>query len=574
MISIRVCNPEEPKKTIRVQLISKDQSINGLCLENIVGTNLWQVNLSVPTTKQRIDIGVSFKFDSSWKLYDVKLYERNRELRTKISSFFAESRLFIQLVLDEKREEEYFSHCIYILRSANDGKELECISQIKALEEMSQGLNQKQREGILKKTIQTVQKGMQIRRANSAAFLCFLQQMKIPTLQLQYIMPMSLANKVFKQCLTTIWTPNLIQGVFETMENVYKSAFREEANFMSYCNYMYQFFGPKTSCYMLLKWKRENKTTTLLTYNPEYSRQTLKSLVEKVFHSFDENCDISEEIDFLTKLQVSLTLELQIELVKDLESRKISPLDMQLEILFSCYENKMNELSRKGEAVSILCEWDRITSFFLLSADKLRGKTKRCLFDSVDKISVAQLHDVGSSFQELFVDNTLFTDAGSKIQMMQKMATSSNEMFHSLMPACLIKWTLVDIPTADVESVVLSWFSHALKHHCRKKSKRDKASNSLLKLYSFINKIALHPLLRSESDLKRKLDKKSFEYLKEFEIIDIVNFVPEMTKLENGVTEEIFKDHVRELFKQGLQNQDLEKQSLFKHIKTREVDSQ
>lgn len=555
-----------------MQLISNDSSIHGVYLKNIVGTYLWQVNLSIPTTKQRIEFGVSFKFDSSWKLGAFKVYERNQELRTKISSFSVECPLFIQLVLDENREQEYFSHCLYILSSANDGDELECITQTTALEKMSRGLNQKQREGILKKTIQTVQEGMQIRSANSAAFLCFLQQMNIPTLQLQNIMPMSLASKVFQECLSTIWTPNLIQGVFETMENVYKSAFRENSNFMSYCNYMYHFFGPKTSCYMLSKWKSENKLT-LLPYNSENSRLTLKSLIEKVFHSFNENCDISEEIDFLQKLQVSLTLELQIELVKDLESRKISPLDMQLENLFSFYEKKMEELSRKGEVVSILREWNRISSCFLLSADKLREKTKRYLFDSFDKTSDAQLQDVCSSFEELFVDSTLFTEAVSKIQMMQKMATSVNEMFHSLMPACLNEWTLVDIPSTDLESLVLSWFSHALKHHCKKQSKRDKASNSLLKLYSFVDKIALHPLLHSESDLKRKLDKKAFEYLKEFEILDIVNFVPEMTKLENGVTENIFRDHVRELFKQGLQNKDLEKQSLFKHIKTREVDS-
>lgn len=557
-----------------MKLISNDSSINGAYLENIVGTNLWQVYVSIPTTKQRIDFGVSFKFDSSWKLGTVKIYEQNKELRTKISSFSVESPLIIQLVLDENREEEYFSHCLYILKSANDGQELECMTQTKALEKMSGGLNQKQREGILKKTIQTVQKGMQIRRANSASFLCFLSQMNIPTLQFQNIMPISLASQVFQQCLSTMETTQSIQGIFETMENVYKSAFRGEANFMSYCNYMYQFFGPKTSCYMLSKWKRENKLTTLLPYNRENSTLTLKSLVENVFHSFDENCDISEEIDFLQNLQVSLTLELQIELVKDLKSRKISPLDMQLDILYSFYEKKMNELSRKGEVVSIICEWNIISSCFLLSADKLREKTKKYLIDSFDKSSDAQLQDVCSLFQELCVNGTLFNDAVSKLQMMQKMATSSNEHFHSLLPACLNEWTSQDIPTDDVETIVFNWFNRALNHHCKRKSKRDKASTSLQKLYSYVDKISLHPLLQSESDLKRKLDRKVFDYLKEFEIIDIVNLVPEIAKLENGQTENMFGDHIRQLFKQGLQNEDLEKQNLFQHIRTKEVNSQ
>lgn len=543
-------------------------------LENIGGTNLWQVDLSIPITKQRVEFCVSFKFDSSWKVGKLNLYENNTESKSKISSSSAESPLIIQLISEEKREEEYCSHLLYILRFANDNEELDCMTQIKALEKMSLGLKQKQREGILKKTIDTVKKGMQIRGAKSAAFLCFLSQMKIPTVQLQHIMPEHIANQVFNQCLSIICTPNLIQGLSETIENVYKTAFRGEANFLSYCNYMYHCFGPKTSCHMLSKWKSENNVSTVLPRYRENSRQTLKSLVEKVLHSFDESCDISEEIDFLQKLQESLTLELQIELVKDLELRKITQTDMQLGILYSFYEKKMNELSRKGDVLSIICEWNKISSCLLLSAEKLREKTKKYLIDSFDKSSDLQLQDACRQLQELCANGTLFTDAVSKLQMMHKMAISSNEHFHSLLPACLNKWTSHDIPTDDVEIILLNWFSHALKHHCKRKSKRDKASSSLLKLYLYVDKISIHPLLRSESDLRMKLDREAFDFLKEFEIIDIVNFVPEMAKLENGPTENMFKDHIRELFKQGLQNEDLQKQNLFQHIRTKEVNSQ
>lgn len=578
---IRVCSPQRTKKTIRVKIISDDKLLNGVYLNNIIGTNLWEVRFIIPLNRQHVEFGVSFKFDSSvqfhiWKLGPVKLYDHNKELRTEISRFSVEYPLIIQLVLDENREEEYCSHCLYILRSAaENGEELKCMSETKVLEKISCKLSSKQRERILKKTIQTMQTGdnaMQIRRANSAAFLCFLSQMNIPTLQLQNILPMNLAKQIFLQCLSTTCISNSIPDVFQTIENVYKCAFIGESNFLSYCDYMYNFFGPKTSCEMLSKWKRGNNLTTLLPSNRDYSKQVLKSLVAKYFNCVNENCGISEEIDFLQVLQGSLTVELQIELIEDLESRKILPLDKHLEILYSTYAKTVNELSRKGELVSIISQWNRVISCSLLSSDKLRLRTNKYLIDSFENTSDLQFKKACESFQKLCVDGTLFTDAASKIQIMQKMATSSNEDFHSLLPVCLNEWTQQDISIDDVESIVLRWFDLVLKHYC-KKSKRNKASTSLLRFYYNVDKISLHPLLRSESDLKRQLDRKSVQYLKEFEIIDIVNFVPEMIHLKNEPTEDMFRDHIRELFKQGVQNKDLEKRSLFTHIRTREIHS-
>lgn len=158
--------------------------------------------------------------------------------------------------------------------------------------------------------------------------------------------------------------------------------------------------------------------------------------------------------------------------------------------------------------------------------------------------------------------------------MMQKMATSLNEHFHLLLPDCLNEWFSKDISIDEVKRIVLSWFSNALKYHCKTKSKSSKTSTSLQKLYFYVGTISSHPLVRSESDLRKDLDRKAFEYLKEFEIIHIVNVVPEMAKLENGPTEDMFIDHIRELFHQGLQNGDLKKQNLFQHIGRREVNSQ
>lgn len=43
------------------------------------------------------------------------------------------------------------------------------------------------------------------------------------------------------------------------IESLYKIVFKEEVNFMLYCNYMYFIFGLKISCEMFLKWKRGYK---------------------------------------------------------------------------------------------------------------------------------------------------------------------------------------------------------------------------------------------------------------------------------------------------------------------------
>lgn len=143
------------------------------------------------------------------------------------------------------------------------------------------------------------------------------------------------------------------------------------------------------------------------------------------------------------------------------------------------------------------------------------------------------------------VHGNLFIDTVSKIQMMQKMATSLNEHFHLLLPDCLNEWLSKDISIDEVKRIVLSWFSNALKYHFKTKSKSSKTSTSLQKLYFYVGKISSHPLVRSESDLRKDLDRKAFEYLKEFEIIHIVNVVPEMAKLENGPTEDMLIDHIR-----------------------------
>lgn len=70
----------------------------------------------------------------------------------------------------------------------------------------------------------------------------------------------------------------------------------------------------------------------------------------------------------------------------------------------------------------------------------------------------------------------------------------------------------------------------------------------LLKFYLYVSKIFMYLLLWLEFDLKRNLDRKVFDYLKEFEIIDIISFVLEMVKLEIGFIENMFRDYIRELF--------------------------
>lgn len=560
-------------------LSDQHKELNGAKLKNISGTSLWEVNVNIPCCKKHVTFSYCIVFDSSvqinvWIIGKMKVFDKTKEVHTITFQTIVDSSLKIQTTSFDNIEEGYYSHCLYILKSAIDDYEVDCITQIDELKDMSCHLTHIQKQAILAKIVQTLQKSHQMKRASFVGFLCIIAQMEIPGLKIEKIMQDKFAEEVFLQCTTVTCIPKALQVVyFEIMAKFYKCAYKEDADFLSFCNCIYPCCGPEISSKMLSKWKLlENVSTALQPHNGEHAKHVLKSLVLKVFQYAEKSCENSKAQGFLEKLQRFLSLDLQIELVKELKLSPIS-LDIPVEILQSTCERKMHELSKKGEVVNIIIEWNKIISCDVLSTDKLRETVKKCLIESFDKANDSQLHDACSLLQEVCVNGTLFNDTGSRIQLMKKIATSMNEGIHMLVAVCLKEKGFMEIPIDEVECIVLNWFDHASKHHCGNIFERNKLSDSLLKLYSYVGEIFSNPSLSLHADLTRKLDRKAFDYLKGVDIVDLVKNVPKMEILEDEPLEEMLKNHINELFKEGLKNGDLSKHDLFGHIQTSEVNS-
>lgn len=557
-------------------LSDQDKELNGAKLKNISGTNLWEVDVLIPCCKKQVKFSYCIVFDSSVQINflgtNVKVLDKTKEMNTRPFYALVDSSLKLQTAFDVI-DEGYYFHCLYILQSAIDGNELECISQINELKNILHHLTCVQKQDILEKIVHTLQKSHHMKRASFVGFSCIMAQMEIPGLKIEKILQDKFAEKVFLQCMSVTCIPKPLQFVyFEIMAKFYNHAYQEEANFMSFCNYIYSYCGPEICSKMLSKWRSiENVTTSFYPNDGGHAKHVLKSLVGKVFQYAEHSSD-SMAIRFIEKLQRFLSLELQIELLEELKSNPIS-LDIPVEILRSTCERKMHELSKKGEVVNIIIEWNKMTSCDVLSTDKLRETVKKCLIESFDKANDSQLQDSCCLLQELCVNGTLFIDTGSKIQLMKKFAISMNERIHILVAVCLKEKGFMEIPIDEVECIVLNWFDHASKHHCGNIFERNKLSDSLLKLYSYVGEICSNSSLSLHAGLTRKLDRKAFDYLKGVDIFDLVKIVPKMVILEDEPTEDMLINHLNELFKEGLKNGDLRKQDVFGHIKTSEVNS-
>lgn len=579
-MSFRVFIPEDTRKILSVTIHGYVEGLAGKYLKNILGTKLWETSVCIPSYIHFVDFFYRFECDSSvrlnlWKLGRVTLLEKSKEVRTDTFRTPVSSSLRTD-VLTDNIEEGYYCHCLYILQSACDEKEVNYMSFMNPLEYISSKLSLTQKETVVRKIVQEIQATSYMERAGSLPFLYFLSQMNIPRKNLHKILPKHFTKNVFRQCASVKCIPKSDEGVFfKIMEKMYETAYKEEANFLSYCSYMYPFFGPEMSCKILSEWKSQvYESRRLEPKDGKYASNVLKSLVATVFEKVEPCPKLSKEISFVKTLLQSLSYELQIELYKELSSRKITISDKPLEVLHSACERKMLEQSRKGELIQIIAEWNKTLSCPDLVTDKLREKAKKYILESFDKAKKSQLHEAFNLLEKMCVDGTLFIDTDCKIQLLKKFSTSSDEGIHSLVAVCSKENGFHDIPNDDLGDIVLRWFDYALKYHCGSTNKSKKTSDSLQRLYIYLGKISLDPSLQQHASIMRKLESKAFDFLREFDIFDLVEAVPRMDKLENEPTETKFREHVKEFFEEGVASGDIIREHLYKHIKTNKVDSQ
>lgn len=579
-MSFRVYIPEDTKKILSVTIHGYVEGLNGKNLKNIFGTKLWETSVCIPSYKYYVDFSYRLKCDSSvrlnlWKFGKVTLIEKSKEVRTDIFRTLVSSSLRTD-VLTDNIEEGYYCHCLYILQSACDEKEVNYMSLMNPLEYISSKLTLTQKESVVRKIVQEIQANSYMERAVSLPFLYFLSQMNIPRKNLHKILPKPFTENVFRKCASIKCIPKSDKSeFFEMMEKMYETAYKDEANFLSYCFHMYPFFGPEMSCKTLSEWKSQvHESRRLEPEDGKYASDVLKSLVATVFGKVEPCPKLSKEISFVKTLLQSLSYELQIELYKELSLRKITISDKPLEVLHSACERKMLEHSRKGEIFQIIAEWNKTLSCPDLITDKLREKAKKYILESFDKAKKYQLHEAFNLLKTMCVDGTLFIDTDCKIQLLKKFSTSSDEGIHSLVVVCLKEKVFHDIPNDDLGDIVLRWFDYALKYHCGSTNKSKKNPDSLLRLYIYLGKMSLDPSLQQHASIMRKLENKAFDFLKEFDIFDLVEAVPRMDKLENEQIETKFREHVKELLEEGVASGDIIREHLYKHLKTNKVDSQ
>lgn len=553
--------------------------IDGAKLGNITGTKLWEVCVIIPCSERNIKYYYCIVFDSSVQLNfgflgKVTFVEKPKEFRTVSYYDSTSSSLIIQMAAVDGFKEGFYSHCCYILNSANDGKEHEYMTHLNGLKKFSFHFTNEEKEKVVTKIIKECSL---YKRASYAVLVCFLSQICTPTLNLQKLMDYQYANTIFHQCssISIQCVPNSQQGGFvEMMEQVYKCAYKDVASFLSFCNFMYPCLGPEFCLKMLTKWKSSgNGSIRLLPQKDGFAKTVLKSVVRKMFECADPQSEFSKEDKFLENLQRTLTFDFQIYLVEELMLYKGLKLDTSFHILHSSFERKLAEFSKKGDIIDIIYEWNKMDSCAYLNEDKMREKTEKYLLESLGKAQEHQLSKSFAELKELCMHGTLFIETDSKILLLRKCAISLDVDIHSFVAFCLKDKNYHDIPRDEVENIVLTWFEHASEHHCGKIFKGYKPSDSLLKLYSYVGDILSNDWFQSDDTVLKKLKRKAFEYLKEVGVEDIVKTVAKMEKKVNAQIEDIFIGHIHALLKEGIENEDILKQELFEQTKNCEVNS-
>lgn len=545
-------------------------------LKNITGSNLWEVIFNVPPCEQLVRYYYCIDFDLSVHLNfgyfgKFRILEKNKEFKTGVFISRGESSSEIQLAFCEEVEEGYFSLCYHILKSAISGEEIEYMTQMKEMKDISAFLMDNQKDVVLKKMIQRVQNEQLTRPVNCAVFISFLLHASTPS-TLRDILPCGFASSLLHGCSTlkVECIPKAqTQEFIMMLEKVYRCSDKEQANAFSFCDYMYPRFDADICGKLLSNLRSTQKDPfNLLPHDDKSTGEILHSLVQKICQKWGSD----KEARFLAKLQRCLPLDFQIELVK-LTSRKIGSVDTLNDIVHSTCSRKLLEMSKKGEIVDIITKWDTILLSPFLNTDEMRKTTEKCLLESLDKAKEHQLKISFHKLEELCLLGKLFLDTDSKILLLKKFALSMDVDIHSLVALCLEEKGYQDIPRNEVETIVLTWFDHASEHHCGKIFKGHTLSDSLLKLYTYVGKILSNDWFQSYEPLLKKLEEKAFEYLKGVDTIDILKAVPKMEKLDSEHVEDIFRNHVHALFKEGIKNGDIIKQDLFEHIKTCEVNS-
>lgn len=567
----------ESSKLVEVCLHS-DQSkeLNGISLRNIPNTKLWEKEVCI----QVFDRSIPYHFSLKCRAFITipvpvlrQFLEKSLMYETTTNHLFPDSEMEFQVPLPSELFDGYVSHCSYILESVSLGNESESIKQIRRLEVISNYLTTDQKACAIKKMIQLMQGHFStwLDKKRSVVFVFFLSHK--PSVALQDILPSEFAISIFYLCSSAPneWIPvEQKTAFFSMLEKVNKCAFQENANFISFCVQMHPQCDADMCSKLLSIWRSSaDAYNQLLPNDPKQAKHILKECIKQL--SGNEHYESSKVVTFLEKLQRQLPFDYQI-LVFD-ELKHSASKSISLEILESTCERRLNKLSKEGKLADIVDEIEKILHCRVVSIETIRERAEQSLLGSFDKVSKSSSKTGHKKLKELIVNGNLFCETGSKIKLMEKCSESFDRDIHSLVAFCLTQEHFHDVPNDEIKRVVLKWFEQASKHHCGAAFSRNELSDSLVKLYTFVGDMHLNPWLFSHDELLNELDTKAYKCLKRFDVVDILKAIPKMEKFEDDPVEDIFKNHIQKLLKDGLDSGDITKQDLIGQTKTCVVNS-
>lgn len=573
-MSFKLFIPGDRRHVLYVTLyIERRTEMEKILMKNIADSNLWEKNLTVPCSQQFTKYYFTIEVDSSYYLNCINLRKfRIREKTNKIHKTMEfecrrESLLEIQLAFCETtgKEEGYFSRCYNILKSAKSGNELECMTQMKQMGDISSFLDKKQKEEILRRMIGVVHKKKLTKSIHCAVFVSFLLHAHT-SLDLIGILPYKFAKTIMNgfSSMNIGYIPKAEQGAFiDILKQVYICADRKDANYFSFCNYMYPCFGAVICCELLSCWKSSQKDFDyLMPQNDKKARHILKTLVDNICFQWGS---LKEE-KLLCYIQQSLSLNMQTELIELSSNKVVLPVTAKEIFQLTC-KKELYEMSKTGEIVDVITVWYEISNNILLNTDEICEMTEKRLLECIDKANESQIDKSYGILKDLCLLGKLFMK-NSKGQLLRKFVTSVDDRIHSLLPLCLKKERYQDIPKDDMDNIVLRWFDHALAHFCIYTSKENDLPAALHKMYTYVAEILGVSCLQPNERLLAKLGRKAFEYLKNIDIVEVIKAVPYMERLDSQLIEDIFRDHMRTLLKEALENHDINRHDMFRHTKT------
>ncbi|XP_055995963.1 uncharacterized protein LOC125646740 isoform X2 [Ostrea edulis] len=569
----RIHIPVDIKKIIQVKLCSDcHKEIDGYELKKIPDTDLWEVEVICSLPERLFNYYYAIECDASLHIpfMDWKFF-KNTKMHITRKIFSEQSDLYLAFASQDYKhvEDAYYSHCYYIIKSVIDGQESRFMKEMDEMKRFSSHLTIDQRKNIIISMIHTVLKEDLTKKGNCMVFVSLVVQL-YPYMDLRANIPSDFARKILHQCTMVSKECDLKREevYLRVFEMIYIAADNDQANLLSFFNCMYPLYNVDMFTKLLSdhnKGTRSVCSVKSLHGDIEPAKCILKTFVKRLSLQAEED-EKSKTLQFVEKLQRILNFDLQIVVCETLMQER-ALCDTSLDILQSACEIILVETSKRGDILGVTKEWEKMKRCPFISCEKIQAKVEKCILESFDKATENQMRTSYAKLKEICINGSLFSDTDTKLKLMRKFAASPSREVHLLVAECLLQKRFQEIPEKDADEIVLSWFEYACKRHCGFNHTRKQLSGFLTSLYAYYSEVVFNPWLSTHTELLENLEKRTFEYLKEEDILEIIKAMPEIEMWMQETTDDLFRAHIQALVQEGLESGDINKQDLFGQTK-------